>query len=685
MAVPERRCCCRSVARLTALATLGATAWLSAAAIVGAQPTYRLVEVAPSSSTGSRGAQIDPTGRYVAGFGLESVPAVPPAFPTTEARVFLWSGGTSTYLARGAGRVDSNNSLAVNASGQVVGTAGSDGAFPGADAAYRWSVSAQTRLQSLPGDYVGAFDTAAFAVNAAGHAVGASYVNPSSFRPVQWLAGSSAVTLVSDATRAAARSINDAGDVVGSALVYPCPPRPAYQCGRATLWSKGALTVLEPPGDYSESSAYDINEAGQIVGRAYSGNTKFAAVLWTNGTPRVLQPLNQSGVMWANSINAAGLVVGRYRGGDDRAFLWQAGVTHDLTGLLDASSAGWIVGDANSISDDGKIAVDACRPVSNVSTRCVAAVLIPTPPAPPVPAHTRYLAEGATGPFFDTQIALLNPGTTNASVTLQYLPAGGAPVTQGVTVPARTRITVNPKTVPGLANAEFSTVVQSSQELVVDRTMSWDGAGYGSHSETAVKAPATTWYLAEGATIGGFDLFYLLQNPSSTSTTVSVRYLRGAGAPLTKTLRPAGEFAHQHLGERRGVPRPRPGAGRRGVQRGDRVAGRHADHRRARDVPLQPGADLQRRPREHRHHDAGDRLVPGRRRTGPFFDMFVLIANPTATDAQVSVTYLTIDGVTYSRTLVAPATSRSGIWVDQEGVPGRGRHSHWPMRRSRRR
>lgn len=88
---------------------------------------------------------------------------------------------------------------------------------------------------------------------------------------------------------------------------------------------------------------------------------------------------------------------------------------------------------------------------------------------------------------------------------------------------------------PGLAAAEFSTVVQSSQELVVDRTMSWDAAGYGSHSETAVRAPATTWYLAEGATIGDFNLFYLLQNPASTATTVLVRYLRATGAPLTKT------------------------------------------------------------------------------------------------------------------------------------------------------
>jgi hypothetical protein len=52
----------------------------------------------------------------------------------------------------------------------------------------------------------------------------------------------------------------------------------------------------------------------------------------------------------------------------------------------------------------------------------------------------------------------------------------------------------------------------------------------------------------------------------------------------------------------------------------------------------------------------------------------VLIANPTDTDAEVTVTYLTMNGTTYSRSLVAPANARSGIWVDEEvftGEPGK--------------
>ena len=46
---------------------------------------------------------------------------------------------------------------------------------------------------------------------------------------------------------------------------------------------------------------------------------------------------------------------------------------------------------------------------------------------------------------------------------------------------------------------------------------------YGSHAETAVAAPSTTWLFAEGATHGSFDLFYLLQNPGDTPATVLKR------------------------------------------------------------------------------------------------------------------------------------------------------------------
>ncbi len=628
-----------------------------------AQPAYRLLDITPPGATASRELQIDPTGTYVV--GIASLP--------TGDRVFLWTGGTSTYLAIGPGTVRFDSGVFVNASGQVVGIASEAGAL----AAYRWTVSEQTPLQKLyTGSYSGQFgelSTMAWAINASGVAVGSSSATPTSSRAVLWPAGSTSVTAISELyVDAAARSLNDAGDIVGVSQVYPCPSNPAgnFPCYRATRWSNGATAIFEPAAGYTSSSARDINDAGHIVGLAYSGNTRYAAMLWRNGTATRLQPLNTRDYMLAVGLNASDQVVGYYLSGTGarRAFLWQGGTTYDLTGLLDASGAGRVIQEATSISDDGTIAAYACRTTGG--TGCTGVLLVPTAPAPPVPAYTRYLAEGATGAFFDTRIALLNPGHTNASAILHYQPASGSPVTQGVAVPARSRVTIDPEQVPGLASAEFSTVVHASQELVVDRTMNWDGTGYGSHSETAVTAPATTWYLAEGATIGGFSLFYLLQNPAPTQTTVVVRYLRTSGPPLVKSyVLPPQSRTNIWVNVE-----DFPGLGQ-ALASAEFSAVIESQDATPIIVERAMYRDSGGRLFDAGHESTGVTtpatdwfLAEGA--TGPFFDMFVLIANPTGTDADVTVTYLTIDGTTYSRTLVARANSRSGIWVDQEQFPG---------------
>lgn len=50
--------------------------------------------------------------------------------------------------------------------------------------------------------------------------------------------------------------------------------------------------------------------------------------------------------------------------------------------------------------------------------------------------------------------------------------------------------------------------------------------------------------------------------------------------------------------------------------------------------------------------------------SGPYFDLFVLMANPSATSANVTATFLKPDGSTIVKPLVVPGKSRSNIWVD---------------------
>ena len=232
---------------------------------------------------------------------------------------------------------------------------------------------------------------------------------------------------------------------------------------------------------------------------------------------------------------------------------------------------------------------------------------------------TRYLAEGVTGSLFSTRIALFNTATTPSLALLRFQKSDGTTVPWIVDVPGLTRRTVDVQTIPGLAGAEFSTVIESDERVIVDRTVTWDRSGYGSHAETSVPSPELTWYLAEGATQAGFALFYLLQNPSATAAAdVRVTYLLPSGAPLEKTYRvpPATRVTiwvnNEQFPHGSGQSRARV---HRGV--GDSAGReRRADHRRARDVPDEGWSGLHGWTRQRRRGQTVPELVPGRRCDG---------------------------------------------------------------------
>jgi hypothetical protein len=56
--------------------------------------------------------------------------------------------------------------------------------------------------------------------------------------------------------------------------------------------------------------------------------------------------------------------------------------------------------------------------------------------------------------------------------------------------------------------------------------------------------------------------------------------------------------------------------------------------------------------------------------TGPFFDLFVLLANPNDSVADVRLTYLLPDGTTYTRTTTVAGGARANVWVDYETPDG---------------
>lgn len=297
-------------------------------------------------------------------------------------------------------------------------------------------------------------------------------------------------------------------------------------------------------------------------------------------------------------------------------------------------------------------------------------------------SFTRYLAEGATSAFFDTRLAVLSPDGAN-TVLLRFLLGNGTSASRIVAFDGRGRATVDVKSIPGLAGAEFSTVIESSALVVVDRQMRWDASGYGSHAETAQGGPSTTWYLAEGATHSNFSLFYLVQNPHATSVPVTVTFLRPApAAPLVKVYTVPARSRFNIWVNDEALTDP----GLAGLAATDLSAVLTATQpilvERAMYL-TQAGPDGQFGTSDDvvfgAGHESAGVAAPALQwflaegATGSYFDLFFLLANPTGTAADVEVRYLLIDGTVLTKTYAVPAASRSNIWVNEEVFPGMGK------------
>jgi hypothetical protein len=276
----------------------------------------------------------------------------------------------------------------------------------------------------------------------------------------------------------------------------------------------------------------------------------------------------------------------------------------------------------------------------------------------------RYLAEGVANAFFDTEIALFNPAPLDqgASVVLRVQPQTGAEASWPVSLFGGARATVAGSVFRALTGAPFATLIESDRPVVVDRTMRWDASGYGAHAETSVEAPSTTWYLAEGSTSGEFSLFYLLQNPGPTSASATVRFLRPAPlapvvreypmAPHARVTVPVDSIAELANTDVSGV-----------ITATQPIVVERAMYLNRPGQPFAAG-----------HESAGVTapatewfLAEGA--TGSFFDLFVLIANPGVSAAQVRVDYLLPGGGTLTKDYVVAGESRFTIYVDDEQVP----------------
>jgi len=273
---------------------------------------------------------------------------------------------------------------------------------------------------------------------------------------------------------------------------------------------------------------------------------------------------------------------------------------------------------------------------------------------------TRQLAEGASSPFFETSVSLMNRSTQPAIVVLRFLKDNATTVAWPVTIPPRRRLTINPGQLAAVSNSSYATIIESDREVVVERTMKWDRDNYGAHTEKAITGPASNWFFAEGSQ-GFFLTYVLLVNPSAAQNRARVRFLRENGTPVEQefTLAPLSRRTID-CGTIAGIVNASfgievtfldaPGAAERAMYFGvppDRLF--KAGHESA--GVTAPATEWF--------------LAEGA--TGSFFETFVLIANPNSTAADATVTYVTETGQTVTRNKSIPANSRLTINIEAEG------------------
>ncbi len=270
------------------------------------------------------------------------------------------------------------------------------------------------------------------------------------------------------------------------------------------------------------------------------------------------------------------------------------------------------------------------------------------------PATDWFLAEGSTGPGFETWVLVQNPGDVTATVELDYMTSTGQVDGPTLNIPARSRSTVNvAATVPN--SWDVSTKVGSNKPVIGERSMYGGDRTWGTDSIGA-SAPAKTWYLAEGSTGTGFETWVLVQNPNDTSANVEITYMTGSGP----------------------VSGPRvnlPARTRRTFDVADTVPGKFDVSTMVKaNKPVVVERSMYGSGRTWGTDSIGAAAPSGlwylaEGSTGPGFETWILVQNPNGLPAEVTLTYMTPAGAVAQKVDKVPANARKSFDVGRV-VPG---------------
>ena len=156
-----------------------------------------------------------------------------------------------------------------------------------------------------------------------------------------------------------------------------------------------------------------------------------------------------------------------------------------------------------------------------------------------------------------------NPGAVDANVTMTFQLETNTAAPLSMTVPANSRTTVHLDDLPGLDDASVSTKVTCANGATINAERAMYFVYYGDnlasgksggHDSIGTLTPSKTWYMAEGYTGGQFDTWVLVQNPTTKTATVTMKFqLESGTAPDHVFTLPAGGRQTVHLNELEGL------------------------------------------------------------------------------------------------------------------------------------
>ena len=269
------------------------------------------------------------------------------------------------------------------------------------------------------------------------------------------------------------------------------------------------------------------------------------------------------------------------------------------------------------------------------------------------PSPTWYLAEGSTNGGFETWILIQNPNSANATAQLTFLTTAGEIPGPSVTLGPKSRLSVS---VADYAPNEWSvsTKITADNLVIAERSMYWNNR-QGGHDSIGVTASSTTWYLAEGATNGGFETWVLVMNPGDFLAVAQVTYMTPTGeksgptlvlAPGTRQSISVADTVPNEWNVSTTVTSDEPVIAERAVYWNHRIEG----------------------------HESIGATAPARTwylaegSTNGGFETWVLIQNPLTTGTSIQVSYMTTSGEAPGPSFAIGPRSRVSIYV-ADSVP----------------